>query len=156
MDNKEKILKEHYFPHLFMSSYERDFCLKILSNCKDISDSDHKIGNIGKCDIVEMRFKKENDIVRANGSLVIGNEDIQEYRTIDSEIFINEDNIIVDMLVTRLMTEDEHKQYRVLDQFKLENNVLKRRSIYNYDMKSIYDVVKDDEMKGRLKWKLKM
>lgn len=153
MDEKTKkeIFQENYFPYQFMNVDERDFCLKILSNCKDISDSNYKVNGTSKCDIVEMRFKKENNIIHANGSLTIGDKDNQENRCVDADIFITKDNIIVDMLVTRLMVKDENKEYRVLDEFKLEDDVLKRRSFYTYDMKSIYDSIENDEMKGRLR-----
>ena len=148
---KQQILDEQYYPYLFMSKSERDFCLKVLNNCKDINDSNHKINNIGKCQIVEMSFKKENGIIRTTGSLIIGDGLKKECRTMEADIYIKKDNIIVDMLITRLNSNDKNRQYRVLDEFKLENDILKRRSQYNYDMKNIYEVVENEEMKGRLK-----
>ena len=147
---KQETLKEIFFNAINMTKEERDFCLEILESCKDIADSDYKIGNVGKCEIVEMHFKKENDIIHANGILVIGNKINQEYRRLGANIYITKDNIIVDMLITRLMYEGENKEYRVFDEFILEDNKLKRRSFYNYDMESNYNDLDNEKVKGRL------
>ena len=64
---------------------------------------------------------------------------------------LEKDKIIVDMLVTRLCTSDKLKKYRVMDEFSIIDNRLQRRSRYNYDIKSIYTDIDDNEMKGRLK-----
>lgn len=146
----ENILDEERFPYLGMSLDERNFCLEVLNNCKDICDSDQKVDGIGSCKIVELCFRKENGIINANGSLAIGN-DKPEYRVIDADICMEKDSIIVDMAITRLLVEDDRKSYRVLDCFKLKNGVLKRTSQYNYDMKNIYSDIENSKMKGKLK-----
>ena len=152
MDNTyEEIYKEQYFPYLYMTIDERDFCLKILENCKDIVDSDFKINGIGKCSIVEMHFKKENGVIHTSGSLIIGDDTKKECRTIETDIYVNNERIIVDMLIERLNVFDENKKYRVLDEFKLENNKLRRKSQYNFDMENLHEIIEDEEMKGRLK-----
>ena len=153
MDDKkiEEILKEQLFPYLNMSIKERDFCIEVLRNCKDISDSNNKVDGTAKCDLVQMSFSKKDDgIIHANGAISIGTKK-PENRCIDADIFISNDSIIVDMLVTRLMVEDKYKEYRVVDQFKYENNILRRKSFYNYDMKNLYENIDNEEMKGRLK-----
>ena len=148
---KEEMFKEQRFPYLNMSIEERDFCIEILKNCKDISDSDNKVDGTANCDLVQMKFSKEDDgSIHANGVVSIGNNK-PENRCIDADIFISNSSIIVDMLVTRLMVEDKNKEYRVLDEFKYENNVLRRKSLYNYDMKNLYENIDNEKMKGRLK-----
>ena len=67
------------------------------------------------------------------------------------ELFTEKERIIVDMLITRLCVDSNYKIYRVLDEFTLENNILKRRSSYNYDLKSSIEEVENVQMKGRLK-----
>lgn len=141
------ILDEQRFPFIGMSLEERNYYLNIISNCKDICDSENKVGNESKCDIVELHLKKENNVVSVNGSLVLG----RECRFIEADIFINDNSILVDMLITRLGNQTEHKKYRVTDEFKIENDILKRKSYYNYNMQSIFCNIDDEEMKGRLK-----
>lgn len=141
------ILDEQKFPYEGMSLEERNYYLNIIKNCKDISDTENKVGKISKCEILRLYFKKQDGIVNINGSLCIGNEN----RCINADIFFEKDSIVVDMLITRLCVQTEHKEYRVLDEFKLENDILKRRSQYNYNMKSIFDNIENEEMKGRLK-----
>lgn len=141
------ILDEQRFPYIGMSLDERNYYLNIINNCKDICDSENKVGNESKCKIVELRFKKENNIVNVNGSLMLGNE----CRCIDADIFIEKNSIIVDMLITRLCSDIGTKEYRVLDEFKMERGILKRKSQYNYNMEYILEDVENDEMKGMLK-----
>ena len=134
-------------PSRNMSLDERDFCLEILNNCKDISDSNQKVDGIGKCEILAMSLEKLNGVIKASGLLSISGEN----RSIEADIFIEDNRIIVDMLVTRLLASDKHIKYRVLDEFKVENGILKRRSQYNYDMENIYDNIENELMKGKIR-----
>lgn len=147
-NNIELILDEQIFPYEGMSLEERNYYLNIIRNCKDICDSENKVNLISKCEIVGLYFKKkDNNKINVNGSLKIGNEN----RCIDADIYVEKDSIIVDMLINRLCTKDTNKEYRVLDEFKIENDILKRRSQYNYNMISIFDNIENEEMKGRLR-----
>ena len=125
-DLKEKIFDEQRFPYEGMSLEERNYYLNIIRNCKDICNTENQVNNQSRCQIVEMRFKKDKDIVSVNGSVHIGNEN----RCINADIFNTKDSVVVDMLVTRLCIDTEHKEYRVLDEFKIEKGFLKRRSQY--------------------------
>lgn len=145
--NIDRIFDEQRFSYTGMSLEERNYYVNIINNCKDICDSENKVGNESKCDLIELHLKKENNIVSINGSLVLGSE----CRCIEADMFINDNNIIVDMLITRLGNQTEHKKYRVTDEFRVENNTLKRRSYYNYNMQNILDDIDDEEMKGKLK-----
>lgn len=148
MINEETILDEQKFPYIYMSLEERNQYLNIIRNCKDICDSENKVNDISKCEIIGMRLIKEDNDIIFNGMLKIGNEN----RTIEGRIFFDKNRIFVDSLITRVGMEKEHKIYTVLDEFKLEDTKIIRRSQYNYNMKSIYDIIdNDDDMKGRLK-----
>jgi len=146
-DLKKRILDEQLFPYEGMSLEERNYYLNIIRNCKDICDTENQVNNQSRCEIVEMKFKKDKNIINANGSVHIGNEN----RCINSDIYIRENSIIVDMEVIRLCVNVLHKQYRVIDEFKLENDILKRRSRYNYKAKGVFENIENEEMKGRLK-----
>lgn len=146
-DLLDTVLDEQRFPYEGMSREERNHYLNIIKNCKDISDSENKVDNKSKCEIVQLCFRRKDSIVNVNGSLSIGSEN----RCIDADIFFFKDSIVVNMLITRLRVQVEPKEYRVLDEFKLDNDILKRRSQYNYNMTSIFDNIENEEMKGRLK-----
>ena len=147
----QRILDEQNFPYLFMTLEERDFCLNILKNCKDICDSNYKVDGEGKCELLQLSLKKNDNVISANGIMRIGREN----RCINADIFLKPNKIIVDSNITRLIENEngnvEAKSYTVLDEFAIENNKLKRRSQYNYDMKSLYDEIENEEMKGKLK-----
>jgi len=144
-------ITDEFFPYKNMTVQERNYYLNILNNCKDICDSENKVDNQGKCEIIELRLLKENRIVVFNGSLFIGTEEKHENRCIRGEIYLKKNEIFVDMHVTRLCSESENKIYTVLDQFKLENDVLKRRSQYNYNLENINDEIESEEIKERLR-----
>lgn len=141
------LLDEKRFPYEGMSLDERNYYFNIISNCKDICNTENRVNDENKCRIIELHFKKNNSVINVNGSVNIGNEN----RCINADIFINKNSIVVDMLVTRLCVDDKLKEYSVLDEFKLEKGVLKRRSQYNYNMTSIFENIENEEMKGRLK-----
>lgn len=149
--NVEKNVEtDNYFPYVGMTVEERNYYLNIINNCKDICDSENKVDNQSKCEIIELKLIKENKVIVFNGSVTIGTEEKHENRCIRGEIYLNKGQIIVDMHVTRLLTSDDKKVYTVLDEFKLENDILKRRSMYNYNMKNIYDEI-DGDLKERIR-----
>ena len=142
----DKILDEQKFPCENMSKDERNYYLNILRNCKDICDSDNKVNSIGKCELLQTKLVKKEDFITFNGTMTI----CSESRSMSGFIFIKEDSIIVDMQVTRYFDEG-HKSYSTLDEFKLDNSKLIRRSQYNYNMDSIIEEIENEEMKGKLK-----
>ena len=145
---EQEILNEQYYRFHDIDKSEGKYYLDIIKHCKDICDTNHVIDGSKNCEIVEMSFKKEGNKIKVNGSLTIGDK-IRENRIIEADMFLDSDKVIVDMLITRLGVSK--KQYRVLDEFSIVDNKLQRRSQYNYDMKSIYTDIDDNEMKGRLK-----
>ena len=140
------ILEEQYFPCENMSKDERNYYLNILRNCKDICDTDSKVNGVAKCEIIQTRLIKKEEFVTFNGMMVISGES----RSMSGLIFVKEDSIIVDMQVTRYF-DNGHKAYTTLDEFKLKDNKLIRRSQYNYTMDSIIEEIENEEMKGKLK-----
>ena len=142
----EELLNEQKFPCENMSKEERNYYLNILRNCKDICDSDNKVNGIGKCEILETKLVKKEEFITFNGTMFISNEN----RSISGFIFIKEDSVIVDMQVTRYFDKG-HKSYSTLDEFKLKDSKLIRRSQYNYNMDSIIEEIENEEMKGKLK-----
>lgn len=151
MNRYEVILDEQKFPYLWMTLEERNHYLNIIRNCKDICDTENKVDGVSNCELLQLSLKKENNIVSFNGFLTIGTDKVRENRTIEGDLFFDKKSAFVDYKITRLCIQDEHKEYRVLDEFKLEKDTLKRRSMYNYNMKSIYDTIENEEMKGKLR-----
>lgn len=148
MNRYEAILDEQWFPYENMTLEERNRYLNIIKNCKDICDTDNMVGGVKTCELVELHLKKNLNTVSFNGSLIIGTDKQRENRCIEGELFLkNRNTIIVDYKIIRLNTNDEHKEYRVLDEFKIEKDIVKRRSQYNYDMISLYDEIE----KGKIK-----
>lgn len=147
----EVILDEQKFPYGNMTLQERNYYLNILRNCKDICDSNNRVDETGSCELVSLNLEKQNNIVRINGFLSLGTEGKRENRWIEASMYLEPSRIVVDMRITRIGVNCVHKVYTVLDEFTLENDNLKRRSQYNYDMKNLYDNIENEEMKGRLK-----
>ena len=148
--HEQEILNEKYYRFQDIDVNDRKYYLDIIKNCKDICDTEQEVDGCRTCQIVEMLFKKIGNRVVVNGSLTVG-EKIKENRTIEADMYLDNGKVIVDMLITRLCTLDNIKKYRVLDEFSIIDNKLQRRSQYNYDMKSIYTNIDNNEMKGRLK-----
>lgn len=151
MNKYDVILDEQIFPYEGMTLEERNYYLNIIKNCKDICDTENKVDNVSNCELVELHLKKKDDIVSFNGSLTIGTNKKREYRTIEGELFLLKNSVVVDYEIIRLCIQEEPKKYRVLDEFKIEKDILKRKSMYNYNMKSIYEIVENEEMKGKLR-----
>lgn len=148
MNRYEAILDEQWFPYENMTLEERNRYLNIIKNCKDICDTDNKVDGVKNCELVELHLKKNLNKVSFNGSLTIGTDKQRENRCIEGELFLqNRNTIIVDYKIIRLNTNDDHKEYRVLDEFKIEKDIVKRRSQYNYDMISLYEEIE----KGKIK-----
>lgn len=146
-DYHKQILDEQKFPYENMSLEERNYFINILSNCKDICDSKYKVDNYSECEIVQLSLKKDGDVINANGFLCIGKNNI-ENRCIDANIYLNSNDILVEMQITRITSEDI-VEYTVFDKFTIENDILKR--ISKYENNEYSDIIENEEMKGKLK-----
>jgi len=143
----DQLLYENKFPCIGMDVEQRDCCLNILNHCEDICNTENKVDNLDKCEICQMHFRQENGVITFSGILKIGSEN----RTILGEMYIEEDKFVVYYEITRINVECERKQYSVIDEFKLENDILKRVSKYSYNDKSKCYYINDESMKGRLR-----
>ncbi len=139
----EEVLIEEDFPAEGMSLDERDFCLELISNCKDIKEPEN-IDNIEPGKLVEMHLKKEQSKIHFNGSVHYILKGATENRCINGIVFKHNGNICVDTQVTRLKNLDGAKVYTMFDEFVIKNgNIISRRSHYNYDLSKKYE----DEIK---------
>lgn len=143
----KRILDEQSFPYIGMSLEDRDFYLEIIKNCKDICDSENKVNGIGQGQLIEMAFKKNLIQITANGSISMGSE----YRSIEAEIYVRNKAILVDMIVTRLGVDVEHKVYKVSDEFRVKDNKLIRKSRYSYKYKGVNEVIENKEMERKIR-----
>ncbi len=131
--NEEVIYDNEQFPNLNMTVDEKNFYLnEIVRKCKDICDTENKVANKSKCDILRMWFKKENDIIYIDGYLTIGDDKTHENRYVTGSIYRTEDEIVSSMDITRLCVDDDNKEYTVIDKFKPINGKLSRESEYFY------------------------
>lgn len=146
----KNILEEQKFPYENMSLEERNYYLRVIRNCKEICDTKNKVDNISSCEILEMRLNKKEEMIFFQGSLAVGTDQNREYRLINGEIYIEENSIKLEYQITRLGNINGRKNYYVLDEFKLEDSILKRISCYSIDDKHISEI-SDETMKGKLK-----
>ena len=147
----EIIKDEKKFPYENMSLEERNYYLNIIRNCKDVCDTDNKVDNISKCEIIKLNLKKDGNVVRVDGYLKIGSDKISENRLIVADIYLEENSIIVDMHIDRLCFKGDHKSYTVFEKFILEKEMLKRISKYNYNVEPVSNNIENEEMKGKLR-----
>ena len=145
------LMDEKIFPYEKMTIEERNYYLSIIKSCKDISDSDVKLGIDGKCEIIHLHFIKYDDFIHVNGHVSLGTFPNKENRCVDARIYFKDSKIIVKMEITRLCVNDIHKEYSVIDEFILENDEVKRVSKYDYKRRKITDSIENKQMKRRLK-----
>ena len=151
MNKKTKILlDEQKFPYFDMSKEERDSYLNVISHCKDIYETENKLGSSSKCKMHKMVLRKQGSAVTFNGILSLGEDKIYENRCIRGELYVDKDMILVYMNVERLGNV-EPKMYSVADKFKLQNDILIRKTKYDYINKDIIEEVKDEKVKGLIK-----
>ena len=143
----KQLLDEQYFPYIGMSLEDRNFYLEILKNCKDISDSENKVNGIGQGKLIEMALKKNLIGITASGSITMGSE----YRCIEAEIYVRNKAIFVDMIVTRLGVDDEHKIYKVSDEFRVKDDKLIRKSRYGYKNRGVNKIIENQEMERKIR-----
>lgn len=147
-ESERRTLEEQNFPSEGMNTEQRNTYLNIIKHCKDICDSKFLVNDSSKCEIIEMRLKKDGMQIKINGILNIGSE---ENRCIDGYIFLYQNRTLVDTHITRLLSDGQILEYTVLDEFKIINGKLIRNSFYNDDMKTIASEIEDVSMKGMIK-----
>ena len=143
-------LDEQKFPCFDMTKEERNIYLNIISYCKDICDTENKVENYSKCEIHQIVLRKNGNAIMFNGLLSLGKDEKIETRCIRGELYSDKDMILVYMNVER-QGNVEPKEYSVTDEFKIENDILKRKTRYNYIENDIIEDIKDEKMKGLIK-----
>lgn len=138
-----EILKEQYFPHLFLSVEERDFILDLIVNCKDISDSE--TGFSRKGNLVQLSMKKEDDLIEYNGLLSYKTEN----RCISGYVIMNKKKIYLYNHIERLCVKDKNKEYDTCDIFIKSNEGYNIESTYSFNNK-IYRRKINEEKKVKL------
>lgn len=136
-DYKNKIIVEQYLNGIDMSYEERDNYLKIIEECKEISNTIFKVGNTTRGNIVEITLKKEDRQIKFSGSINYNDKCFNENRSIYGVIYLNKNNVVVDMIITRLCVDD-NKVYTTIDEF---NNEI-HKTIYNKDLGIYEDIIK--------------
>ena len=147
----DQILDEQRFPYVGMSLEERNYYLNIIKHCKDICDTENIVDSQNECELVELRLKKEEDVINFSGSLTIGTDNISENRTIVGKMFLKKDCVVVIYEITRLCVDCINKVYSVVDKFELKDDKLKRKSNYSYTTKKVSVEINDEELKGKIR-----
>lgn len=102
--------------------------VKFLDECKEVKNTIIPVGNCVKGTILKTYFNK----IRFNAAINYSDKDKSENRYIDGLIYINNDEIIFDMHVTRLCI-DENKNFTIADIFKSNTHT------YNYGGSFFYE-----------------
>lgn len=124
-----EILKEQYFPHLFLSVEERDYILNLIINCKDIFDSETGLSRKGT--LVQLSMKKENDLIKYNGLLAYETEN----RCISGYALERKNKIYLNNHIERLCVNDINKEYDTCDIFIKSEEGYNIESTYSFNNK---------------------
>lgn len=148
----EILLDEQKFPCFDMTKEERNQYLNIIHHCKDVCDTENKVGNYSECKIHEMVLRRDGNAIIFNGILSIGEDKDETFegRCIRGELYVDKDMILVYMNVERFKNIDQ-REYSVVDEFKLKNNVLIRKTRYNYLAEEKIEEINNEKMKGLIK-----
>lgn len=147
-ERKKRILEERYFTSENMTYEEKHNYLSVIRCCKDVSSSINKVNGKSKCKLIEMILKKEpNGTITANGPIALDSENRWLYAT----IILNNNSILVNMEITRIMYTGENKVYNVTDEFTLEDGKIIRKSHYNFNSKEFVETFESEKVKGLIK-----
>lgn len=127
METEDKILFEHLFPAEDMDNKERNESLYIISNLRDVANSEHFINENDprRYSLVMMSLDKRNEAVHFNGGISNGVEN----RYIDGYIFRKKNSISVHYAVDRLHHETlDDNDYFMRDEFRCVKGVWKRNN----------------------------
>lgn len=130
LSDDEEILLEQHITYNHMSKDERDFCMNLIINTKDISDSEVVFNNNSNShfDIINMNIVKKGYDVLFNGNIANNNE----FRCIDGRIIRIGNKYCVKTNVYRLheMLEEDEKDYSTEDIFEIKDDHIIRKSGY--------------------------
>ena len=116
MDNNQNdIIFEHYFP-ANISKEKQLILLDLIEKTVELSDTVYPINGIKSGELISLHLKRKDDgIIYMSGFYNISNEN----RCIDGEIYICNNKVYVDSVITRLgeIPACDKKVYRCLDKF---------------------------------------
>ncbi len=132
MECDDEILLEQYFPYRNMTIDERNLCINLLLNTKDISDSEIYIRDYASpvYDILFMNLNKnEMGAVRFDGATYSDYEN----RLVSGYIVRSGNKYLIKTDVYRFndVLQEEEKEYSVTDEFVFKNGKVYRRSRYS-------------------------
>ena len=131
MDNEDEILIEQYFPYRNMTIDERNLCINLLLNTKDICDSEISINEHSSSiyDILFMNLSKtEEGAIRFDGATYNDDENM-----LISWFFVRSNNkyyVRTDVFRFNDVLQEEDKEYSITDEFIFKNGKVYRRSRY--------------------------
>ncbi|MGM9877209.1 MAG: hypothetical protein ACI33S_01040 [Bacilli bacterium] len=130
LDYDEEILLEQYITYNNMSKTTRDMCMHLISNIKEVTDSEVVISgnNQRSYSIVSMNFNSDGYVIKFNGFLT--NED--ENRFIDGTIVRKANNYYVNTNIYRLdeFLDDEDRDYSTHEVFTIKDDKILRKTLY--------------------------
>ncbi len=126
-NNQEDILFEHYFP-ANIPKEKQLILLDLIEKTVELNDTVYPIDGTKNGKLISMHLKKVNaDIIYMSGFYNIGKEN----RCLEGEIYIYNDKVYIDSLITRLgeIPSNEKKIYRLIDKFTLLKTKLNHETI---------------------------
>lgn len=125
---EDEILLEQYITYNHMSKSDRDMCMHLITNSKEVCDSELNDGEDRKYKVISMNFNSDGYIVLFNGILTNGNEN----RYVDGSITRKSDNYFVKTNIYRLneFIEDDERDYCSLEVFRVLHDSVYRKTMY--------------------------
>ncbi len=141
-NNQDDIIFEHYFP-ANMSKEKQLILLDLIEKTVELSDTVYPIDGMKSGKLISMHLKTVNhDIIYMSGFYNISKEN----RCIEGEIYIDNNKIYIDSLITRLgeIPIGDKKVYRFIDKFTLLKTKINHETICSKKIvKKSYSIIKD-------------
>jgi|GEM_PF-2670182 len=126
-NNQNDIIFEHYFP-ANITKEKQLILLDLIEKTVELSDTVYPIDGIKNGKLISMHLKKEDDdIIYMSGFYNISKEN----RCLEGEIYIYNNKIYIDSLITRLgeIPSTDKKVYRCMDKFTILKTKIKHETI---------------------------
>jgi len=146
-NNQNDIIFEHYFP-ANIPKEKQLILLDLIEKTVELSNTVYPIDGIKNGKLISLHLKKaDDDIIYMSGFYNIGKEN----RCLEGEIYIYNNKIYIDSLITRLgeIPISDKKVYRCMDKFTLLKTKINHETICSNK------IVKTSYFKTKNKAKLK-
>lgn len=131
MTSEEEVLLEQYYSYKNMDIKTRDFCINLILNSKELTDSEYNysLSSSSKYDLVFITLSNENGLIKFDGAISNGIEN----KIIYGSIAKKRNKYYVDNNVYRMfeLVIPGDRDYRVTDEFKIKDGVVVRKSLYD-------------------------